>query len=83
MLAAAGLAKESIRPVVFAARMNDFASRWPMGFAREYLPSMIANGDVSVAEGETLVDLLNDTEADPNALVITPGVLQIAASKPG
>ena len=25
----------------------------------------------------------DDTEADPDALVITPGVLQIAAFKPG
>ena len=69
--------------LVFAARMNDFASRWPMGFAREYLPSMIANGDVSVPEGEALVKLLDDTEADPDALVITPSVLQIAARKVG
>ena len=83
MLTAAGLVTESVRPVVFAARMNDFASRWPMGFAREYLPAMIASGDVSAAEGEALVKLLDDTEADPDALVITPGVLQIAARKPG
>ena len=83
LLAEAGLVSQIVRPVVFAARMDDFASRWPMGFAREYLPSMIANGDVTSQEGEALTKLLDDTEADPHALVITPGVLQIAARKPG
>jgi ubiquinone/menaquinone biosynthesis C-methylase UbiE len=77
----AGLRLETVRPVVFAAAMSDFAARWPMGFAREYLPSMITNGDVSVAEGETLSAILSDYEANPNAFVITPGVLQIAARK--
>lgn len=83
MLAGAGLASQIVRPVVFAAKMDDFASRWPIGFAREYLPSMIANGDVTPQEGTTLTTLFDDTEADPTALVITPGVLQIAAFKPG
>ncbi|HEY0303145.1 MAG TPA: methyltransferase domain-containing protein [Rhizomicrobium sp.] len=82
LLTQAGLTVESTRPVVFAARMSDFASRWPMGFAREYLPTMIANGDVTPAEGEALQRVFQDYEADPNALVITPGILQIVARKP-
>jgi hypothetical protein len=81
LLQDAGLAIETLRPVVFAAAMSDFTARWPMGFAREYLPSMIANGDVSAAEGETLSAILSDHEANPNAFVITPGVLQIIARK--
>ncbi|HEY4942467.1 MAG TPA: class I SAM-dependent methyltransferase [Rhizomicrobium sp.] len=81
LLAAADLKVEMARPVVFAARMTDFASRWPMGFAREYLPSMIESGDVSAAEGTALEQLLAAYEADANALVITPGVLQIVARK--
>lgn len=78
----AGLKVESVGPVVFAAGMNDFAARWPMGFAREYLPAMVSNGDVTVDESEALICLLDATEADSNALVITPGVLQIVARKP-
>jgi SAM-dependent methyltransferase len=82
LLADAGLTVEAARPVIFAARMNDFASRWPMGFAREYLPTLVANGAVSAADSETLSALLSEYEANPCALVITPGVLQIAARKP-
>ncbi len=76
LLRDAGLTVETVRPVVFAAAMSDFAARWPMGFAREYLPSMIANGDVSAADGETLSAILSEYDANPNAYVITPGVLQ-------
>ncbi len=81
LLANAGLTVETARPVVFAATMNDFASRWPMGFAREYLPTMVASGDVTKAEGDALLGLLDTYEADPAALVLTPGVLQIVARK--
>lgn len=82
LLRDAELTVEAARPVVFAATMRDFASRWPMGFAREYLPAMIAYGDVTAAEGDALVRLLDAYEADPGALVLTPGILQIAARKP-
>ena len=46
------------------------------------LRAMQESGDVSVAEGAVLARILSDTEADPNALVMTPGVLQIVARKP-
>ena len=82
LLRAAGLTMESARPVVFAARMNDFAARWPMGFAREYLAALVDYGDVAPDEAGALTRLLSDTEADPDVLVITPGVLQIVARKP-
>jgi ubiquinone/menaquinone biosynthesis C-methylase UbiE len=82
MLARAGLQVAQVTPQVFAARMTDFASRWPMGFAREYLPTMRDAGDISDAEFSELTKLLDETEADPNALVITPGVLHIRAVKP-
>ncbi|MEI9888276.1 MAG: class I SAM-dependent methyltransferase [Rhizomicrobium sp.] len=82
LLAGAGLRVEAARPVVFAAAMRDYASRWPMGFARAYLPSMIAEGDVTPAEGEMLARLFDAYESDADALVLTPGVLQIAARKP-
>ncbi|MDE2161968.1 MAG: methyltransferase domain-containing protein [Alphaproteobacteria bacterium] len=81
LLPEAGFAIESVRPVVFAARMNDFNASWPMGFAREYLPVMERDGDISAAEGKEIAALLDRYQADPDALVITPGVLQIIATK--
>ena len=82
MLAEAGLELESVRPVVFAARMNDFASRWPMGFAREYVPTLRATGVLSSAQADEISAVLSAYEADPKALVISPGVLQMVARRP-
>jgi hypothetical protein len=39
-------------------------------------------GDLSAAEANAIEAELNRYAADPNALVITPGVLQIVARKP-
>ena len=47
-----GLEIEIVRPVVFAARMNDFASNWPMDFARQYIPVMLADGDLDRSEAD-------------------------------
>jgi hypothetical protein len=53
-----------------------------MGFAREFLPSLVESGDVTPDEARTIAADLARADADPNTLVITPGVLQIAARKP-
>jgi ubiquinone/menaquinone biosynthesis C-methylase UbiE len=82
LLTEAGLVVESVRPQVFAARMSDFASRWPMGFAREFLPTLVDSGDVTLAEADSIRADLARAESDPNAVVITPGVLQIVARRP-
>ena len=81
LLPEAGFEIESARPVVFTARMNDFAANWPMDFARQYLPVMVDGGDITPAEAGAVRALLDQAETDQNALVITPGVLQIVAGK--
>jgi len=83
LLVEAGLEIEAVRPVVFAAPAADFASRWPAGFAREYLPLMTANGSLSQQEAHRLEVLLDRHEADRNAFHVTPGVLHVVARKPG
>lgn len=82
LLSNAGLTVDSISPQVFAARMSDFASRWPMGFAREYIPTLRDSGDLTAGEADAVAHLLAQTESDPEAVVVTPGVLHIAAHKP-
>ena len=81
LLPAAGLEIESIRPVVFAARMNDFAANWPMDFGRQYIPTMLESGDLTPTEAKSLADIFDRYEADPYAFVITPGLLQIVARR--
>jgi ubiquinone/menaquinone biosynthesis C-methylase UbiE len=81
LLPDAGLEIEFVRPVVLAARMNDFSRHWPMDFARQYIPVMAAEGDLTAAEASELGAVLDRYEQDPNALVIAPGLLQIVARK--
>ena len=82
LLAGAGLVVESVRPQVFAARMTDFAARWPMGFARGFLPTLLASSAVTGDEADAVAADLARAEADPGTLVITPGVLQVVARRP-
>ena len=81
-LAAAGLRIDGVRPHVFAVAMNDFAACCPMGFAREHLAVMIAQGELAQAEADAIARVLDAAEANANALVITPGVLHLRAVKP-
>ncbi len=81
LLPEVGLEIESIRPVVFVARMNDFAANWPMGFGRQYIPAMAESGELDAAEARTIAAIFDRYEADPDAFVITPGLLQIVARK--
>jgi ubiquinone/menaquinone biosynthesis C-methylase UbiE len=82
LLPQAGLAIESVRPVVFTAHTNDFNARWPMDFARQYLPTLVELGDITRGEAQRIAAVLDRYDADPDALVITPGLLQIVARKP-
>ena len=82
LLHEAGLAVTSVRPQVFAAQMTDFASRWPMGFAREFLPTLVENGTITPDDAQRIAADLDRAEADPTTIVITPGVLQIVARRP-
>jgi ubiquinone/menaquinone biosynthesis C-methylase UbiE len=81
LLCEAGLKIASVRPVVFSASMADFVSRWPMGFAREFLPTMRDAGVLSDAEVGAMNDVLDVYERDADAFTLTPGVLQIEAMK--
>jgi len=82
LLPDAGLEIESVRPVVFTARVSEFTASWPIGFARGYIPVMREAGEIDAAEAARIIAVLDRCAADPNALVITPGVLQIVARKP-
>jgi ubiquinone/menaquinone biosynthesis C-methylase UbiE len=81
LLSEAGLEIETVRPIVFTARMNEFTASWPIGFARGYLPVMRDAGDITAAEAAEIEAVLDRYAADANALVITPGVLQVVAVK--
>lgn len=83
LLSDLGLEVELVRPVVFAAHPDDFVWQWPTTFARSNAYVMAENGGISKEEAARIDMILAQYEADPAAMVITPGVLQIVARKAG
>jgi SAM-dependent methyltransferase len=77
-----GLSIGFVRPVVFTPRPRDFAWHWPASFARRYAEMLLEQRRIVPAEAADLDDILSRYESDPNAFMITPGVLQIVAPKP-
>jgi SAM-dependent methyltransferase len=81
LLEDAGLRIETYRPVVFATRPSDIVWKWPSMGARHYAPVLVDAGVVAPDTAETICGILDEYEADPASLMLTPGVLQIVARK--
>jgi hypothetical protein len=71
----------SARPHVFCLRSNDYMWQWPATFIETYLARLIGMGRIDKEfAGKVRADLAN-AEANPNALMITPLVLEIIAER--
>jgi ubiquinone/menaquinone biosynthesis C-methylase UbiE len=81
LLARTGLKIESVRPAVFAVQPCDFMWSWPMGFAREYMSTMLKSGALTQSRAAELLALIARYEADASSIMVTPTVLQVVASK--
>jgi SAM-dependent methyltransferase len=78
----AGLTLELVRPVVFAAHPGEPAWQWPAAFVRINMHKLMSTNMLSGDEASALSAVLSGYEARGDALMLTPGVLQIVARKP-
>jgi SAM-dependent methyltransferase len=69
------------RPHVFCLRPNDYMWQWPATFIETYLPRLIEMGRIDQKFSDNVRTDLARAEANPNALMITPLVLEIIAEK--
>ena len=69
------------RPHLFCVRPRDYMWQWPATFIETYLPRLIEMGRINQAFAEQVRDELDKAEKNPNALMITPLVLEIVAEK--
>jgi len=81
LLANNGFVIRSARPHVFCLRVNDYMWQWPATFIETYLPRLIEMGRVDQEFSDSVCADLASAEANPNALMITPLVLEIIAEK--
>jgi SAM-dependent methyltransferase len=81
LLADNGFAIRSARPHVFCLRPRDYMWQWPATFIEIYLPRLIQMGRIDEKFAEKVRADLASAEKNPNALMITPLVLELVAEK--
>jgi len=81
LLADNGFAIRSARPHVFCLRPRDYMWQWPVTFIEIYLPRLIQMGRIDQSFADQVRAALANAEKNPNALMITPLVLEIIAEK--
>lgn len=81
LLPANGFTIRSARPHLFCVRPADYMWQWPATFIETYLPRLIEMGRIDQQFADKLRADLARAEKNPNALMITPLVLEIVAEK--
>ena len=81
VLANNGFVIRSARPHVFCLRPRDYMWQWPATFIKIYLSRLIKMGRIDQSFADQVRAALADAEKNPNALMITPLVLEIIAEK--
>ncbi len=82
-LPAAGLRIESMRPLAWATRPGEGPWRWPVAFVESGLRRLVEIGAVDEAFAGEVRDAVREAEANADAVMITPTVLEIVARRPG
>ena len=73
----------SARPIGFAARPKERLWRWPAGFVRTNVPRLVEIGLRDQAWGERVLRALDEAEAQPASIFVTPTVLELIAVRRG
>src|SRR5439155_735183 len=81
LLADNGFVIRSTRPHVFCLRPSDYMWQWPTTFIEIYLPRLIEMGRIDQEFADKVRADLANAQANPNAMMITPLVLEIVAEK--
>src|SRR5436305_10002579 len=81
LLADNGFSIRSARPHVFCLRPRDYMWQWPVTFIEIYLSRLIQMGRIDQSFADQVRAALANAEEYPNALMITPLVLEIIAEK--
>ena len=68
-------------PHIFSLRPGNYMWQWPVTFIEVYLPRLIEMGRIDQKFADQLRGDLAAAERNPNALMITPVVLEIVAEK--
>ena len=76
-----GLRTTSLKPLIFAARPTDFVWQWPASFAIGNSERLVEAGVMQRADADRLQSDFRESARNPNAVMMTPLVLEIIAEK--
>lgn len=80
-LSAAGLRLLEARPIIFAAKPDNYVWRWPATFIPEHAKALAARGAVTLAWAEDVAAAFAAAEANPDTVMTTPLVMEIIAER--
>ena len=81
LLAENGFLIRSATPHIFCLRPSDYMWQWPATFIETYLGRLMEMGRVNQKFADDVRAALTSAETNPNARMLTPLVLEIAAEK--
>ena len=80
-MAATGLSIETMQPLIFSARPADPIWRWPVTWLEEAPDRLVELGFLSAADAAEFRTFIQARSEDPDALLMTPMVLDLTARK--
>jgi SAM-dependent methyltransferase len=81
LLPKAGLKIRELNPMIEVVRPGDFFWQWPRAFLETYPQHLVDVGKIPQSQADQITDELRRAEADPDAVMVTPLVLEIIAEK--
>ena len=81
LLPDAGLKIVSMRPIVDVVTARDFVWRWPATWGANYPRFLVETGKVDRAWADPITAAFDAAQANPNAVMITPMVLEVVAER--
>ena len=76
-----GFVIEHVEAIQFAIRPNEFMWQWPERFVTVNTARQVELGSMTRGEAEAAARVMEERSKDPNAVMLTPTVLQIIARK--
>lgn len=83
LLPQAGLRIREMRPLVHVVRKGEMTWQWPYTWVRNYPEHLLAAGKVDQPWVDRIHAALAEAEANPDAVMVTPMVLEVIAEKAG
>jgi SAM-dependent methyltransferase len=81
LLPTVGMKVIELRPLIFALRPSDFAWHWPASFVISNSQRLVDLGRMPRSGADALQREFRELEKNPNAVMVTPLVLEIIAEK--